>query len=455
MSQPFSSEPQKQLPEELKSRLYEQFDSLTRNFKVTFGALVLFGLIFFYLIFAPVVEINHSRAEILKGKIDSDKNFEISTKLMLTVQLIEYYVKKMESGVNNIPNVVEKFVSEVKAGGGKLPGGLKDITGDLCKLTGDSISYVACLTQTFLASYYCSEIKIFADSISIEAREIKDKFQDAFDTTSFRNLTKDILAKLNTIVETRGLYVYANGKLALADNLRDFVKGKVLDISKEVRNLVNVSRRTIEKEKIKQDSLNTRLEFLKMREMEISTKIDKINSPLGSIPVSLRESMEIFPLLLSVGMVLSLFLFLNILSVREKFIRDYLKPLYPQLNDSDFSVTMPVILNPSIGLKHQLMPLIFILMPLFVFGSTVLATAFVWDDLRLLSKYDNREIWIYQEVISALIYLGCTIVYIISYRQLLMKFSWRTPRDRRRADVNAMVDLPKEKDDPLEFHPKP
>lgn len=436
MSQDFTPQPGKKLPDELKTRLFEQFDSLTRNFKVTFGALTLFGLIFFYLIFAPVVSINSNRAYIIREKKGSDERLKELEATLDTLSQVKHPLFQIEVILKELPAATGTFLEKMtQQGNGKDADKAQIIRyRKLCTVAAsDSADELSCLTLIFLNQQLNRNLEPHRDSLLALARKVNPDLLGTLDTLAFKLVLSRIEDSLKALASDPTLFELEEDEpLAITLEMERVLRTPLKQITQEVDNLIKNSDYLLRRETIRRDSLNDRMEFLSKKEKEIGDKIDKVEFPLGSIPVSLRESIEIFPILLTIGIILSMFLYRSLLDVRSQFIQKYLKPLYPTLDQEDFANTMPVFLNPDVGLRRQWMPLLYILLPLLIFCGTLFLSVSVWDDLVLIRTTENEEFWLYQEVFTGLIYLACILAYFFSYVQLLRKFRWRMETERRR-----------------------
>jgi hypothetical protein len=168
------------------------------------------------------------------------------------------------------------------------------------------------------------------------------------------------------------------------------------------------------------DSLKQTLTDLKTDEAQITARMEQIEFPLGKIPIGLNESIAVFPLLISIGFLVSLSLFSDTIRLRRN-----LHNLYNQKDpgtliytDEEISLIAPLWIDPLQPKKTQIKKLIGFSVPFFIFVISILIIIYTW----LLPGPGVLDIsytwWIY-----SIVYLICFLLCISSFKKMLEELS--------------------------------
>jgi hypothetical protein len=211
-------------------------------------------------------------------------------------------------------------------------------------------------------------------------------------------------------------------------NVEDEIQRKIIEIKGRIsvltKNLIDqqttlTNQLNISQEKL--DEVNTNLE-------EISKRLETIETPLGPLPVELKDSIPIFPILVAAGLLICLHLLKESICLRKSFHilyhRKHAGELSSMVRPQQTSLIAPLWIDPLDSNLKKIVWFIILLIPLLVYLYSI---AVIWSTGTLL--IDNSYYgWAY-----TITYLGLLIVVIWFYWIVLAEI--RTYED----DVDAGI----------------
>jgi hypothetical protein len=102
---------------------------------------------------------------------------------------------------------------------------------------------------------------------------------------------------------------------------------------------------------------------------KISERLDAVQTPLGNLPVGLKESIPIFPILLTSGFLICGYFLLRTSYLRKEFRRE-LRGCRTDPGDTIAKIVLPLWVDCLESRKKQAMWFVILLIPIFIFGAS-------------------------------------------------------------------------------------
>lgn len=162
-------------------------------------------------------------------------------------------------------------------------------------------------------------------------------------------------------------------------------------------------------EKMKADNLS-----LVAKRKEYSDRLEKIQSPLGNLPVGLSEAILIFPILLSIGFVVLAYQFRDMLRLRQELyhLTREKDPEQQVITDHRFELTAPIWFDRTISQRSEGFGQGLALLPPALVLLTIALIVYSWCISEELHSVPHSE-WIY-----GTLYAICLAGVFLQWRRL-------------------------------------
>ena len=153
---------------------------------------------------------------------------------------------------------------------------------------------------------------------------------------------------------------------------------------------------------------------LDAKRKEYSDRLEKIQSPLGNLPVGLSEAILIFPILLSIGFVVLAYQFRDMLRLRQELYHLTLEkdPQQQVITDHRFELTAPIWFDRTISQRSAGLGQSLTFLPLGLVLLTIALIVYSWCISAELHSVPHSE-WIY-----GTLYAICLAGVFLQWRRL-------------------------------------
>lgn len=511
------------IPDEFVGRLYSQYDSITRNFRFVFGGTVVFGLLFYSLVFSPAMEVyieresishklglvqdtirnveeaiestqalekllNRMDDDLAKGAyklrkylidegfmhngganvgqyVEEDSGFEdfgddnsgfddfgdddftpprpasFNNKKISTWERKEAETRRRPAGVsggNRSPDLAvsssnkgqkitaqqsldsylqQDWKQEIKANPPKQKPMTEPSEGNSVAIPEKCEDHDAfekiylCKVESYLNGYF----RVYADGLQealaglqSDSRIPREEIEVL--KNEFLKIEKYAIESLRE--EKQRVLSSFNSKERLFVGIRETIKTIIPEKAPVFNQLKANSAQEVKSLNAYKKVLEEETETLAAKEKEIKQRMSQITIPVINVTAEIFGSTEIFPLLMTIGFIISIYLYTEKLRIRQSFINKYLGHKYKDLDRKDFRLTLPIWMDPSIPLRKQIFKLGYLLMPLFVFISVI------GTNLRCLVMVGTLHDGLISAAFSVLILVFCAASYVLGYTWL-------------------------------------
>jgi hypothetical protein len=180
------------------------------------------------------------------------------------------------------------------------------------------------------------------------------------------NNVKDSSIKLVDNLNINTSRIPQNNSAGYVINLADIIASKFQPL---LLDLISVIKNQSEGQQLELNKINsTQKQLLQNQTLLLKSK-NQIESPLGKIPISLDESIEVFPLALGIGFFLSIYYLQTAISLRNILYKWYIKKDHVKniLNDKKISDMLPLWIDPIQNKSHKFIRLIILVIPFIIF----------------------------------------------------------------------------------------
>ena len=147
--------------------------------------------------------------------------------------------------------------------------------------------------------------------------------------------------------------------------LKDDILERISDITNNTMTINNELQAELEKLDITASGYNNQSKALDENLTEISHRLEAIQTPLGSLPVGLKDAIPIFPILLASGFLICGYFLLSAAYLRKQ-VRKQLKKDNVQMDDDIARIALPLWIDGLETSKKQALWFAILLIPLFI-----------------------------------------------------------------------------------------
>ncbi|THB74033.1 MAG: hypothetical protein D3926_22715 [Desulfobacteraceae bacterium] len=206
----------------------------------------------------------------------------------------------------------------------------------------------------------------------------------------------DALGRRKIQIDANFTKLESTGKQLEKDKLRvsqtrDELQGELAEKTKQIQALkAEEQQLTQELAKRKQEIELARKEFQKLdkekqeilkSKSQIEKRLEKVQSPFGTIPVGLKEAILVFPVIVAAGIVLYCLIFLELLRVRKAFHLATEKMYGENAEELENRMAMvaPLWLDPLGSVRGNIGGIILLALPAVAFFLSLLLIGYSWQ----------------------------------------------------------------------------
>lgn len=392
------------------SQIFNQYQNRQKSLETSFKILMLFALLFLFIIQIPYISIRVRNDRISTELEKSISILNKKKKLMDDYREAQTGIDDLHKQINESPKLLAKFLQQ------------------LSEPQNNAMFVQHALPQTN------EPIEVRVRNEVIRHFEIYRNIfhQKILAPLKLINSDDEIINRLEKGLDT--LQIIFHSKL---DSNPDFFYsfsgkgGFYSDLDNDVKNFWErfSPALAVQQEKLNTelvsinkfcDSLKQTLHNLKTDEEQIVERMEQIEFPLGKIPIGLNESIAVFPLLISIGFLLSLSLFSDTIKLRRKLHDLYKRkdPARTVFTEEQISLIAPLWIDPLLPKINQRRKLILLSIPFIIFILSVVFIIYTWLLPGPAILDTSYTWWIYSSV-----YLICFLLCISSFKKMLEELS--------------------------------
>lgn len=256
-----------------------------------------------------------------------------------------------------------------------------------------------------------------------EKQDVEISSRKEYIVKSIINLEHNKTSLLSKIADNENKYESLTKEKDDSERIKESLEKHIEEIKNKQDNLTKKIASLVEKEKIlkqEQSLINESIDENKKKKEKIEEQISKLQSPFGSLPVGLEESVLIFPLVLTIGICLCSSMLISLFRLRQEFFEVHMSRTKQDATTVCHQVKLlaSIWIDPSNTEQNNLVRFILFLMPS---GAFIVAVAMIWyiQFFSISSFSHNTPWWIY-----SLLYLFSFIAIIFVTKRLI--FSYRS-----------------------------
>jgi hypothetical protein len=433
----------KKIDEEYHLRLLNLYKDRTKIFFRSLSICIVFAILFFFIILLSYTTIQIDKTNVNKQIVKISSEISDLNNTLIKFEGIQQGYKIVEEKLKNFTNDFELFIDKIN-----------NSNIDLNEYT------------------HCKDNDVFDQKQCIA----NDKSDDAFNvilTIFDQNITQPIRSLIGETVFNQVVNNITSNQTNLDDNLKILLqtkrswydKNEINQTRESVKNLLNQKMeenadqfwQTVQIRNNTYDVINGRIEQyisstlshsvynryqndfnnvitlkndskeqlevynnkLNQMEKDLSNTLQQLESPIGKISIGLWEAILIFPLLLTMGCLIVIYLVLNLFDLHMALFR-YLKREFK--NKIIINLFLPHVtpswLDPIHSRITNIIRFIVLLIP---FGFFIISCGLIFYDFAMMhALYEGQVInrWTYVEI-----YIMCFGIIIYGYCSILIKFS--------------------------------
>ena len=406
-------------------RLLKAFEARSKDFQRLFSGLMIFALIFLFIILLPYISLLiEKQGSSQQLKTLEDQLAPIETRLQVYQQAQEG-IQELRDQLQESPNELHQYINTLDTSCKNAsdaqsqvsqtvsPSSIPDCPSDQAQKD----AWVNEQVQAHVQGQFDDFKQVIEQGVvtPLHSLDATDHTADvAVLTKGLANLNAAFTAQLN---EHPNFWKKFEDKILFYSALDQQLNGVWSDYA----SAIEVERQRLETESSNLEAAKRKLEEqqkqLESQEAKISERLDQIEFPFGKIPLGLRESVLVFPLILAVGF------FLCTTSLRDMIrIRASVQNLYRQkdpdqkiMSDSQIALVAPLPVDPIGSKQEQIVQLVILFIPLLVFIAACSLTFYSW---RLATAASGVPA--FQSMYGILYPLGF-ILFIYAYRRILVE----------------------------------
>jgi hypothetical protein len=462
--------------DELNQRAFEAYKDKSKDFSRAFGLLLVFGMVFFFIIFLPYIFIQ-------------DKEYRFTQEIKDTTSRINQIQRSIE-GVQNAKDGIQLLYQKVSNIPSDLASFIRDINKDVDRNTDSSLSNTNA-TQPSLAQEQTSLAQEQTNQTSLQTGEVMSVPAGAYPECGERTgdfpentdwiscnvqkkvqglfgnyhgiLEKNVINPLQFLNEENQtqaeklkrleegvdeLEKNFNGTLAANSTFwtcYDCVREVGLDpqpaISKrELANILNQHVQTfwetylfpIEAEMRERGPILTsltdskedklmELDTLNNTKTQIAERLNQIEFPFGKVPLALGESLAAFPLLLGAGFLICSPMLCNSIRLRKELYERYKNKQnnsqLERLLSQRIATVAPLWIDPNGPLQYKIVKFTILVIPFIIFAVSWGLISHSWS---ISDAKEIEEVFPYESDLVKNIY---NILYVVSLGFFIFGFA--------------------------------
>lgn len=433
--------------ENYNDRIIQLYDEKSTNFWRSLWIVIGFSAFFFFIILLPFVmlqaqnyetdlQLNQTNNEILKTNRSINTYGEV-------VEEFEYLQNLTSNGAGELRNFIEKISKEydrnIAVGNTteqtEIQQQIETVHFDSgfpsCNFPEPKDNWISCNVSEYLRSQFNNFTGILDQSIPSKLKEVNDSSilsQIATMSSELNSTSQKFQNLFNQEININPYFWYQfSGKSRFYDKLYSRVNEFWNKYHPNI-----IGNLTVKSEKLDQIKIDyeDQKNVIKANKNEIADKLQKLESPLGPIPVGVNESVVVFPIAIASGFTIYCYFFSSIVQLRKELYTSY-KDVDPSNADSikkKISIIAPLWIESTHSSFEKILKLSILVTPLALFIISWILISDSWsnilyDDMRSTFPY-NREL--YKQF-----YLGLYIFSLIFFAYGLFRISYLIYYDKK------------------------
>lgn len=154
-------------------------------------------------------------------------------------------------------------------------------------------------------------------------------------------------------------------------------KTKAVEIEREIASLIT----EIEREQQKVGRLSARQAKIALDKTAITDRLENVESPFGTLPVGLAEALQVFPIILAVGMIMVGLVLAELIRLRRGYHALLQKKFPDEQAQIDLSMTLitPLFLDPCRPISSNGWRTLVLALPIAVYIAAIVLVSYSWS----------------------------------------------------------------------------
>src|SRR5437667_1498242 len=398
---------------EYAERVFKLYETKLGSFHKAFGALIAFALLFFFIVQLPYVAIQVEQRDLTPRLQDLAAQIEATSAGVRAVENASSSLAQVKSQIARGPAELRDFIQDIERG--RLPqnielgGGPPPLQNVAAQRPGPKVdpSFLRCLTVAEDQRNTCwVGAKVRAQVAEYE--RLTFQIVPVFEDLRAHGISIDVAVLQQRLPSLRSAFETALKKnpefwrtFPGKEEFYGSLGAEVDTAVKEYRDIV-VSQQATLSEKLGQltatrDRLHQEKEALVAYERKLEERLNQIEFPFGKIPVGLAESVQIFPVLLVIGFLISAALLAEATTLRSTYHRLYQAQdaTGTLLTDQNIALVAPLWIDPTHPRVTRILRWLGLLVPVIFFFVSSALVIYTWRIIGPLPTVIRVGRWTY------------------------------------------------------------
>ncbi|MFZ5519319.1 MAG: hypothetical protein ACOY90_21990 [Candidatus Zhuqueibacterota bacterium] len=394
------------------AKVFDLFQSRTKNFQTSFRLVLSFAILFLFIILIPFISIKQIHENTLVGQARLEDEIGKRNTLIQALQRVESGIQELHRNMEDGPVQLREFILNLPAGEtvfGNLPPDHAQTALQMTPQQPQPMDRSAAI-QTEIARRFSEYQSILQQDIYAPLHAIESDTLVVLDVAN-------IAVGLDSLRATFAWKLAANphfwhtvtGKssfyLGLETDLDEFRRSYGASIEQQRMKLRNELSRL----ESSRQAMEKRLSDLQAQIATLDARLKQVEFPFGKLPIGLDESVAVFPIIVAIGFVIAAGFLRDAIVLRDNF-----HALYQRRDEAREIVTpaqialiAPLWVDPLKSAKDNAWHYFLFLLPCFIFIASCVLILNTWtmSPTALFAGAFFRWLYFALYVVSALVFI--------------------------------------------------
>jgi hypothetical protein len=395
MANPENQSPESQVepPAEVISRLYDQFDSNLKAFRISLAVLLTVSILFFYMVLEPIIRMQLHRADKLKYISEHTQAADSAAQGMQVLATTDSLMALTLAQLQNTPQALVNELSVLLQGNAtKLEGfgGLAALISPCDaahnKNQNPDLPWIRCQAGVFLNHYFDVKVRTQQQLLIDQVKKLPVEYGAQINTSLMLSGTDSLRKETEALISDQQNYLSASSVDAMRLAIGLLYQDPLPYFRDDVESVHAMIEPRLEKHLEEQEELQEELANLQEEENEIQERVKEIKFPFFEMPGDMSTFMQLYPLIVTIGLLVCIYLCISVIRLRKVIVKLHLEKALPP----DYhSYSLPSFPDPGKKLSAQIPGLLLFAIPVFFFLTSGYFTLHYWNILAELPEMET------------------------------------------------------------------